>query len=960
MSGITTGVGLFSGINTADLISQLLAVDGRPKVLAQRRIAQLQQTSAAYLDLNSRLSALQTSIASFRTDKIFQSKSVSTSNPDALSATADATAAAGSYPLLVDRLVSTQQRLSRGFVTSNSTAVGASSITFESARARLDRDIALADLNGGAGIARGKINITDSANRAATIDLSRAVTVNDVLEAINANGTAQVTASVEGGRFVIRDNANGSLTIANGLNSTTAASLGIAGTATGTITGSEVYSLSANTALTQINDGNGVRIRNTVGVGTGSVYDFKINLNDGGSTTSVLINLGDVYETIDDVLTKTEGQVSTIGGVVDRINEALQAAAVENGFGDQVVASINATTGGIDITDSSGTLTLSFEDYVGQNTTQDLGLVSPTAPSTTVSGRRILAGLNSTLTRNLGGGTGVGGDGTLNITARDGFAFSVNLDNEGSVSDVIAAIQDASGGRLSVALDSNGTGLTINDLTGSTASNLIIEGTPGDDTAVSLGISTGAAGVAADTLNSSNLQHQYVTRSSSLLFTPTGQAIGTGAIRITDSQGANAEFTIDNATSTYGQLIDKINAANLTVSARINARGDGLELFENVAPGAEGSVKIKVEDVTGTVARRLNILGEASGTNADNHIDGSFEQTVTLSAADNLETVAQKINTANPGVRAAVIRDGSSSAPFRLSLASTQEGRAGRMIISSDFDFGFQTLDEGEDARVFFGASDPARGIAVTSSSNRIDSLLPGVKIDLRAPTAQAETVNVVSDSNAVREGVQSFVNAFNDVVSRISELTKYDQETEQKGALLGDGTTLNLRNDLYRTVQSAIVGASGTFRRLEDIGIRIGSGGKLEINQDRFDAAMAQDAQGVESLFTARELASDQTIDIAPGITARNPNFGSTLTTQGVAVQLEELAKKYVDSTSGTLTLRVQGVDAQIKIQNDQIARIDAKLVTRRQVLEAKFLAMEKTLGQLRNQQSALGSLGG
>ena len=913
MSGITTGVGLFSGINTADLISQLLAVDGRPKVLAQRRIAQLQQTSAAYLDLNSRLSALQTSIASFRTDKIFQSKSVSTSNPDALSATADATAAAGSYPLLVDRLVSTQQRLSRGFVTSNSTAVGASSITFESARARLDRDIALADLNGGAGIARGKINITDSANRAATIDLSRAVTVNDVLEAINANGTAQVTASVEGGRFVIRDNANGSLTIANGLNSTTAASLGIAGTATGTITGSEVYSLSANTALTQINDGNGVRIRNTVGVGTGSVYDFKINLNDGGSTTSVLINLGDVYETIDDVLTKTEGQVSTIGGVVDRINEALQAAAVENGFGDQVVASINATTGGIDITDSSGTLTLSFEDYIGQNTTQDLGLVSPTAPSTTVSGRRILAGLNSTLTRNLGGGTGVGGDGTLNITARDGFAFSVNLDNEGSVSDVIAAIQDASGGRLSVALDSNGTGLTINDLTGSTASNLIIEGTPSDDTAVSLGISTGAAGVAADTLNSSNLQHQYVTRSSSLLFTPTGQAIGTGAILISDSHGAIAEFTIVNATSTFG-----------------------------------------------TVARRLNILGEASGTNADNHIDGSFEQTVTLSAADNLETVAQKINTANPGVRAAVIRDGSSSAPFRLSLASTQEGRAGRMIISSDFDFGFQTLDEGEDARVFFGASDPARGIAVTSSSNRIDSLLPGVKIDLRAPTAQAETVNVVSDSNAVREGVQSFVNAFNDVVSRISELTKYDQETEQKGALLGDGTTLNLRNDLYRTVQSAIVGASGTFRRLEDIGIRIGSGGKLEINQDRFDAAMAQDAQGVESLFTARELASDQTIDIAPGITARNPNFGSTLTTQGVAVQLEELAKKYVDSTSGTLTLRVQGVDAQIKIQNDQIARIDAKLVTRRQVLEAKFLAMEKTLGQLRNQQSALGSLGG
>ena len=61
-------------------------------------------------------------------------------------------------------------------------AIGATSFTFEGAQARLDRDVSLADLNGGQGIARGKISITDSAGHAATAraaSATRTVTVAD-------------------------------------------------------------------------------------------------------------------------------------------------------------------------------------------------------------------------------------------------------------------------------------------------------------------------------------------------------------------------------------------------------------------------------------------------------------------------------------------------------------------------------------------------------------------------------------------------------------------------------------------------------------------------------------------------------------------------------------------------------------------------------------------------------------
>ncbi|MEL7484129.1 MAG: flagellar cap protein FliD N-terminal domain-containing protein, partial [Planctomycetota bacterium] len=66
MSGITSGIGLVSGIDTASLIQQLLAVESRPQQLAQVRLAQLQSQQAAFLDINTRLGGLQSAARSFR------------------------------------------------------------------------------------------------------------------------------------------------------------------------------------------------------------------------------------------------------------------------------------------------------------------------------------------------------------------------------------------------------------------------------------------------------------------------------------------------------------------------------------------------------------------------------------------------------------------------------------------------------------------------------------------------------------------------------------------------------------------------------------------------------------------------------------------------------------------------------------------------------------------------------
>ncbi len=837
--------------------------------------------------------------------------------------------------------------------------VGATSFTFESTQARLDTDVALSDLNGGQGVSRGKIIVNDSAGHTATVDLSETVTVNEVVDAINNNGTAQVTASIQGSKLVITDAAGGSSTmrISDAVGYNTATSLGIAGTSSGrgtgaTIAGSDIYQLATTTSLASLNDGNGVSIHN--GAGTGA-YSFTINVG-GATPQAVNVNLGDVYtEDASHNVTKTEGAVTTVGGALTRINAALTAAGVSG-----VTASIDSTNGRLLVTDGTGTQPITIAEN-GDTTAADLGLTT-TPVGGSIQGRRILAGLNTTLARGLNGGSGIAGDGVLNITTRDGTSFAINVDGNASLSDIFQSISNNSGTgangqkRLSVSLDSRGTGIIVTDNTGGSG-NLTITGTDGADSAASLGISTGPAGVAGATVSSGNLQRQYISNATLVGSLNNGHGIGTGTFRITDSMGATQTVDIGDDTKTIGDLVHEINTRGLKVTARINAHGDGIELDEG--PGPAGSVKMKVEDVDGSVAANLNIVGQATGVGAANTLNGSFEKTVTFSAADTLQTVANKINSAHVGVNAAIIQDGSNTAPFRLNLSSQSTGEAGRFIVDTgSLDLGFQTLDKGNNSRVFFGSSDPARALAVTGSTNTVDSVIPGVKVDLLAASTTPVAINVSTDTTSIETAVNTFISAFNTAVGRISTQTAYDADSNNAGPLLGDSTTLQLRAALYDTFDSPAKSITSQYNTLDDVGISVTSGGQLSLDDDKFRAALSTDPSGVEALFAAHVQADDNVIHVGDGVTVNNPDAGTSYSSLGVMGMFEQLATRYDDTTNGVLVLRSNGLDDQIKLQNDSITALNARLDSKRQVLEAQFTAMEEAIGKLQSQQSSLSSI--
>ena len=259
-----------SGINSADTIEQLMAIEAWPVRNLEARVATLEIQRTAFLDLAAKILAVKNAASQFGKLSFFRSFSALSTNDAVITASAGETAAPGSHTLRVHSLVANHSVISRGFMDAESTPVGVGSLSIEVGHGRVDRGTELNNLNGGTGLRRGIISITDRSGASADIDLSTAMTIDDLLEAINSNTGISVRASVTGlstaggigDRIVVEDltgETASNLIIAEVAGGFTAADLGlVSNVAADRVEGGDLVRLSMSTPLTALNDGNGV------------------------------------------------------------------------------------------------------------------------------------------------------------------------------------------------------------------------------------------------------------------------------------------------------------------------------------------------------------------------------------------------------------------------------------------------------------------------------------------------------------------------------------------------------------------------------------------------------------------------------------------------------------------------------------------------------------------------------
>ncbi len=372
----------------------------------------------------------------------------------------------------------------------------------------------------------------------------------------------------------------------------------------------------------------------------------------------------------------------------------------------------------------------------------------------------------------------------------------------------------------------------------------------------------------------------------------------------------------DSVISTLGGLLSTLSTdvGNLTEIQGVLSGKQGSSSDTNVLALTSASNSA----VAGTHNIVVNSLAATSSgymteiTNASDSLAGSISikvgsgtaQTITVGASSNtLATLATAINSASIGVTASVLTDATGS---RLSLVSSTSGAGGNLTITSALtDSTTSAALAYTAATTGVNASFTVDGVAVSSASNTVSSVLPGITFQLLAPspvtsgTPETVQVEILNNNTAVVSSVSQMVTDYNAVVSAIN--TQETKSTSGAAQPLFGTPTLSL---LQEQLLSAI-GGSTPAGYLTAIGhssdtlsgslsIAVGTGAATSFNLSTL-AVGSQNLTGLAAAINAAKIGvSASVIKDSAGLS----RLSLTATTYGSAL---DVTSSVTDTTSST-----------------------------------------------------------
>ncbi|MGQ9846335.1 MAG: flagellar filament capping protein FliD [Bacteroidales bacterium] len=328
----------------------------------------------------------------------------------------------------------------------------------------------------------------------------------------------------------------------------------------------------------------------------------------------------------------------------------------------------------------------------------------------------------------------------------------------------------------------------------------------------------------------------------------------------------------------------------------------------------------------------------------------------------------------------------------------------------SDHNFGTLSTIRARQIQVGADANFTIDGVEITTSSNTINDIIPGVSLQLKKASSDTTvTLTLVRDYDSILDKIKEFVKAYNEVMEAIDNQLKYNKETEEQGGpLFGDNNLRLIKSNLIQIILNKITGLSDNFSSIGLIGINIGTDSKLTIDEDTLNSYLETNFDDVRRLFVAdwSSTRSDlsyiyHTIDtragtyeinidsiepmsgyfVTEGDASGNGEFltgisgnakglvikysgedigkiGSLTLTYGIAELIDRLLYKVTDSIDGTISVKIGTIQETIKDLNSNIENMEIRIERKMAELERQFIAMETALSTLQSQMNWLAKM--
>jgi flagellar hook-associated protein 2 len=341
-------------------------------------------------------------------------------------------------------------------------------------------------------------------------------------------------------------------------------------------------------------------------------------------------------------------------------------------------------------------------------------------------------------------------------------------------------------------------------------------------------------------------------------------AIGTGTFTLQLGDASASVITIDSGNNTLSGLKDAINKANAGVSAAIISDGSSSNSFRLLLTGEKSGAESQIS-VTSSLSGGTSPDFATSSFDAPETLnwDSASTAAISLGASANYSGTSNKTYTFTvQGTGAQIVgsteaitvnwTDGTDSGSIEIpadytagtEIVLTGDGSEGLTmsfgagVLTAGDTFQVQTfsptLQQAQDAKITMGnVAAGGSPITVTSSSNTVDDLIPGVSLNLKKVT-DVDTPSIIINTSVnvsdIESKINSFIGAYNSAMTEIDNQFKYNQDTQEAGTLFGDYTLLSVQNRMRSTILTKLDDVDSEIRLLSQLGIRHSTLGELRV----------------------------------------------------------------------------------------------------------------------------------
>lgn len=242
----------------------------------------------------------------------------------------------------------------------------------------------------------------------------------------------------------------------------------------------------------------------------------------------------------------------------------------------------------------------------------------------------------------------------------------------------------------------------------------------------------------------------------------------------------------------------------------------------------------------------------------------------------------------------------------------------------------FKNIQKASDAKFTYN------GATISRPSNEIDDIIGGVSFTLQNTTEAGKpaTISIGRDNQVIVDKLRDFVKAYNELMPKLDEVTRYDPESKVAGIFNGVGDIRMIRSEINRAF-SYTVGTGADMQSLVKYGLSLNDKGNMSLNEAQLQAAINENPQKVQDFFYG---------------TDKKNISGKDFHQEGIFVKFDKVLADLVDGSNAKLRVYGENLERDARsLQKDKKSAADL-LKTRYDIMADRFAAYDGQIAKANN----------